>query len=195
MKQLPKPFMKRPNFFEGVAVAVVLSMLASAFALVLIPVFGRSGVAYVLITAISFIYLIYLLARSKERVGRITTIVLWMAVTGLVWLAGLPWFLLGVVQVGFIWLVRSLYFYSSIISALTDLALTATSVIVAYWAATHSGSLFLSAWTFFLMQALFVAIPKQWRAGSGDHQPIQDDAFQHAFRNAEAAVRKLSTLR
>jgi hypothetical protein len=190
MKQLRK----QPNFLEGVAVAIALSVLGSAFALVLTPLFGRSFIGYVLISGISFFYLIYLLARSRERVGRITTVALWMAVTGLVWLIGLPWFLLGVVQVGFIWLVRSLYFYSSVIAALTDLGLTATSVIVAYWAATHTGSLFLSIWTFFLMQALFVAIPKQWRTRRGDQQPLQDDAFQRAFCNAEVAVRKLSTL-
>ncbi|MGD8594750.1 MAG: hypothetical protein PVF82_18130 [Gammaproteobacteria bacterium] len=195
MKQSIRQSLKHPNFFEGVAVAFALSVLGSAFALVLAPLFGRSFVGYVLISGVSFIYLIYLLARSQERVGRITTVVLWVAVTGLAWIAGLPWFLLGVVQVGFIWLVRSLYFYSSVIAALTDLGLTATSVIVAYWAATYSESLFLSIWTFFLMQALFVAIPKQWRAGREEHQLLQDDAFQQAFRNAEAAVRKLSTLR
>ncbi len=190
-----KQSIKHPTFFEGVAVAIGLSVLGSAFALVLTPLFGRSFVGYVLITGISFVYLMYLLARSRERVGRITTVVLWLVVTGIAWLVGLPWFLLGLLQVGFIWLVRSLYFYSSVVAALTDLGLTGTSVIVAYWAATHSESLFLSLWTFFLMQALFVAIPKQWRAERGDHQLIQDDAFQHAFRNAESAVRKLSILR
>jgi hypothetical protein len=187
--------MKQPSFFEGVAVAIVLSILGSAFAWLLTPVFGRSGVLYLLITGISFVYMVYLLARSRERIGRITTIVLWIAVTGLAWLAGLPWLLLGLVQVGFIWLVRSLYYYSSVLTSLMDLGLTALGVVVSIWATAHSGSLFLGLWTFFLMQALFVAIPKQWR-GTGSIQQIkQDEAFQRAYRSAEAAVRKLSTIR
>jgi hypothetical protein len=187
--------MKQPSFFEGVAMAIALSILGSAFAWVLTPVFGRSGVMYLLITGISFVYMVYLLARSRERVGRITTVVLWIAVTGLAWLVGLPWLLLGLVQVGLIWLVRSLYYYSSVLTSLMDLGLTALSVVVSFWAAAHSGSLFLGIWTFFLMQALFVAIPKQWRSGDSAPQLTRDDAFQRAYRSAEAAVRKLSTIR
>ena len=72
MKQSIRQSLKHPNFFEGVAVAFALSVLGSAFALVLAPLFGRSFVGYVLISGVSFIYLIYLLARSQERVGRIT---------------------------------------------------------------------------------------------------------------------------
>ena len=194
-KKITKEYTKEPSFLEGVAVAIVFSVLGSAFALVLAPLLGRGVSAYVLITGISFVYLIYLLARSRERVGRITTVVLWLAATAVIWLLGLPWFLLGLVQMAFIWLVRCLYYYSSVVSALTDLGLTATSAMVSYWAAIYSGSLFLSIWTFFLMQALFVAIPKQWRVGRSDHPPTQDDAFQRAFHNAEAAFRKLTTLR
>jgi hypothetical protein len=187
--------MKMPSFFEGVGVAIALSVLASAFALVLAPLFGRSGVMYLLETGIGFIYLMYLLTRSKERVGRITTVTLWLAVTAIGWCAGLPVFLLGLVQVGFIWLVRSLYFYSSVLPALLDLGLTALSLITAFWAATHSGSLFLGIWTFFLMQALFVVIPQRLSSDRGSQQNVQDDVFQQAYRNAEAAVRKLSTFR
>jgi hypothetical protein len=187
--------MKQPSFFEGVAVAIVLSILGSAFAWALSPVFGRNAIMYLLISGISFVYVMYLLARSRERVGRITTVVLWMAVTGLVWLAGLPWLLLGLIQVGFIWLVRSLYYYSSVLTSLMDLGLTVLSLVIAFWATAHSGSLFLGIWTFFLVQALFVAIPKQWRGTGGAQQITQEDAFQRAFRTAEAAVRKLTISR
>jgi len=186
--------MKMPSFFEGVAVAVVLSIIGSAFAMVLTPLFGRIGVMHLLATGISFVYLLYLLTRSRERVGRISTVVLWVAVTVLAWFAGLPVLLFGLVQVGFIWLVRCLYLHSSVLSALLDLGLTATSLIVAFWAAVHSGSLFLSLWTFFLLQALFVAIPPIWRSGRGAQPNSYDEAFQRAYRSAEAAVRKLSTL-
>lgn len=187
--------MKQPTFLEGVAVAVVLSVLGSAFALVMTPLFGRTGTLYLLVSGISFVYLVYLLTRSNQRVGRITTVVLWMVVTGLAWIAGLPLILLALVQVGFIWLARSLYFYSSVLAALADLGLVALSLMTAYWSAAHTGSLFLGVWTFFLMQALFVAIPRQWRAGHTERQLPPEDPFQRALRNAEAAVRKLSAIR
>jgi hypothetical protein len=189
--------MKQPTFFEGVVVAIVASVSGSAIALVLTPLFGRGGMAQLLITGISFTYLIYLLARSPERVGRITTVMLWIGITAIAWFAGLPVLLLGLVQVAFLWLIRSLYFYSSVLSALMDLGLTVLSLVVAFWAGTHSSSLFLGLWSFFLMQALFVVIPRQIRRGNNINQlpQIQDDRFQNAYRSAQAAVRKLSTVK
>jgi len=187
--------MKMPSFIEGVVVAIALSVIGSAIAFVLAPLVGRIEIMYLLITSISFVYLVYLLKRSTERVGKITTVVLWLVVTGAIWVAGLPVLLLGVVQIGFIWLARSLYFYSGVLPALVDLGLTALSVVIAFWAATHSGSLFLGIWTFFLMQALYVVIPQPLRTGGGFQKNAEDDAFQRAYRNAEAAVRQLSTFR
>ena len=187
--------MKQPTFYEGIVVAIAASVTGSALALVLTPMFGRGGMAQLLITGISFAYLVYLLARSPERVGRITAVTLWVVVTTIAWFAGLPVLLLGLVQVGFLWLIRSLYFYSSVLSALMDLGLTALSLVIAFWAATHSSSLFLGIWTFFLTQALFVAIPRQMRKSDTTHQfpQMQDDRFQNAYRSAQAAARKLST--
>ena len=100
-------------------------------------------------------------------------------------------------HIGLIWLVRSLYFYASVVSALTDLGLSGLALAAAVWAVTHTGSLFLAIWCFFLVQALFVAIP---HALSGKAAPgIQpaadrDDRFERAHRAAEAAVRKLSSI-
>jgi hypothetical protein len=58
----------------------------------------------------------------------------------------------------------------------------------------HADSVFLGIWTFFLVQALFVAVPSAdgRRAGSDAGPGPQSDQFQTAFRNAETALRKLS---
>jgi hypothetical protein len=54
---------------------------------------------------------------------------------------------------------------------------------------------FLGIWCFFLVQALFVAIPKRINRKPGavpaGHESA--DRFQHAYRAAETAVRKLSS--
>lgn len=187
--------MKRPNFLEGVAVALIVSVVGSALAWGLAPLIGRNGAKLLLITGIGLVYLVYLLVRSEVRVGRITTVAIWIALTGLAWIAGMPLLLLLLLQLGFIWLVRSLYFYSSPLAGLLDLGLISVGSITALWAIFYTGSLFLGLWTFFLTQALFIAIPSSWRADSSSSQTTEKDSFARAYRSAEAAVRKLSAIR
>jgi hypothetical protein len=50
----------------------------------------------------------------------------------------------------------------------------------------------LSLWSYFLVQALFTAIPT--RAARGPAAASEDDAFERAHRAAEAAVRWLSAV-
>jgi hypothetical protein len=54
---------------------------------------------------------------------------------------------------------------------------------------------FLGIWCFFLVQALFVLIPRSIERKSRTVQPGHggEDRFQHAYRVADAAVRKLTT--
>jgi hypothetical protein len=191
---LKQPALKKPTFFEGVAVAFAISVIGSAGSLVSTPLLGRSITLYVLIAVAGFAYLIYLLTRSRERVGRVTTVVLWLAVTAVAWFTGMSFILFVVLQLGLLWLIRSLYFYASVLSALLDLGLMVLSVITAVWALAHTGSVFLTVWAFFLLQALFVAIPRQMNAGNKQTKP-QEDTFQRAYRSAETAVRKLSAIR
>jgi membrane protein implicated in regulation of membrane protease activity len=92
-----------------------------------------------------------------------------------------------------IWLVRSLYFYNSIFSAFIDLVMTSMSLVVALWALTTSGSIFLSFWSFFLVQGLFVYIPKNFvrNKKTEGSQELHDDRFEYAHHAAEVAVAKL----
>jgi hypothetical protein len=110
------------------------------------------------------------------------------------WIAPpLPLYLL--IHVGAVWLVRSLYFYSGIMPALMDLGLNALSVSAAVWAITRSGSVFLATWCFFLVQALFVAIPPavQRKAKPEMNTAVDNDSFERARRQADAALRQLFT--
>ena len=94
-------------------------------------------------------------------------------------------------------MTRSLYFYSSVLPALTDLMLSGLGLAAAVWAAGQTGSVFLSLWCFFLVQALFVVIPTRIRRRHSESSLGPDglDRFQRAHRSAEAAVRRLSSLR
>jgi len=186
--------MRRPTFLEGVGVALVTSLLGSMLFSVVTPELNSGSVLQLLIAGFSFSYLIYLLRRSPERVGRVTVVLLWSVAASGIWLLGASLLLTLLLHTLLIWLVRSLYFYSSLFSALADLGLSGLAIIAALWATLQSGSLLLAIWCFFLVQALFVVIPKSLpRRATESNICDHDDRFQQAQRTAEAALRKLST--
>ena len=117
--------MKRPTFLHGVLIAAVLGFFASAVVATLTPFVGLGAVLRLAIPALGLVYLLYLLSRSKERVGRVTMLSLWGVLAAITWWIAppLPFYLL--IHVGAIWLVRSLYFYSGVLPALMDLGIGA----------------------------------------------------------------------
>ncbi len=189
--------MKRPGFFEGVGVALAASIGGGVLFTVLAGLFAGGFVLRGLVALLGLLYVSYLLRRSKERVGRVTTLSLWLVAALGIWLLGLslPLFLLA--HLGLIWLVRSLYFHAGLIAAFADLGLLLFGLAAAVWAWLETGSLGLSFWCFFLVQALFVLIPAQLRRGRSRSpaSAAEADPFQQAYRTAEAAVTRLSTRR
>jgi hypothetical protein len=188
--------MKQPTFFEGVLVAIASSMIGSALYTVMISVFPDAAVLRLLIAALGLGYVIYLLSRSRERVGRLTVSVTWFLAAGTLLMTGPPLTLYILIHIGLIWLIRSLYFYSGVFPALADLGVNGVSLGAALWAATQSQSVLLSIWCFFLVQALFVFIPTRLRRGPGKwlSNQIDEDRFQRAFQVAEAALRRHSSV-
>lgn len=183
--------MNRPTFFAGVAVALALAVGASIVATTMAPLFGSGLTARLLVPALSLAYLLWLLARSDTRAGQVTALALWaLGAAVLSWFAPpLPAYLCA--HAGAIWFLRSLYAYSGVLPALADLALTGFSLLAAVWALSHTGSLFMATWCFFLLQALWVLIPLTL------HEPPAandlDSRFERARQSAEAALRQLIT--
>jgi len=185
--------MKHPTLFEGVSIALAASLAGSILFTVMPPPLLNVQVLRLLIAVAGFGYSIYLLGRSSERVGRVTAIASWMLLAGVSWFLNIPLSLYLVIHLGAIWIIRSLYFYSSLLSALADLGLIGLGMSSAIWAFIHTGSLFLAIWCFFLTQALFVFIPKRM-PGRSSHPVIQaEDQFERAYSNAQAALHRLST--
>lgn len=179
-----------PGFFSGVAVAFVFAVVGAALFASLTPWFSASLAIRVIATVLGGGYLLYLLWRSAERTGRIVTVTAWCTSAAAVgWLTPtLPMFLIA--HVVLIWLVRSLYFHSSIVTALYDLGLGALALAVAIWAAKSSNSLFLTTWCFFLVHALFVVLPRGTPA-SAPAEDANQQTFQRAVRSARAAIHRL----
>lgn len=186
--------MKRPSFIQGVFVAAILGFFASAVVATLTPFVGLGAVIRLVIPALGLAYLLYLFSRSTERLGRVTTLAFWGALAAITWWVSPPLPLYLLIHVGAVWLVRSLYFYSGLVPALMDLGISTLSVSATVWAITRSGSVFLATWCFFLVQALFVAIPPTMqRKKAQAKQRTDDDNFDNARRQADAALRQLFT--
>lgn len=182
--------MSRPGFLHGVLVAACLAFFASAVFAALLPFVGFNAVVRLVIPAVSFAYLLYLLNRSDETLGRITTLSLWLVLAVSSWWIAPPLVLYLLLHVAAIWLVRSLYFYSGMLPAVMDLALSAFSVSSMVWAVSRSGSVFLATWCFFLVQALFVAIPYRLRGRHAD-PAVTADRFSKSRRQADDALKQL----
>ena len=181
---------KMPSLGAGLVAALILSACGAALLSALAPSIGLGVALRAVIALLGFAYVLHAIGRSGERVGRITTLVCWLAVASAAWLAGLPFVAYVLVHLGMVWLVRSLYYYSGLLPALADLGLTLLGAAFAVWAAQRADSAWLAFWCFFLVQAFHVSIPASLTRTSALDAP--DDAFARAHRAAEAAVRRLS---
>lgn len=186
--------MKHPTFSEGVAVALAAAVAGSVGYSVLHDLIGFGWTSYALISGLGLGYILYLLARSRDRVGRFVTLAAWLLCSGTSWFVLEDPTLYLLTQAGMIWLVRSLYHQPGPLAAILDLALGLAALAAGVWAFVHADSLFLGIWTYFLVQALFVTIPSaKGRRPSGRKGADSDpDHFQTAYRSADAALRKLS---
>lgn len=190
--------MKRPTFFEGIGVALILALIGAAAVFSLSRLFFGATPLFVLAAAISLTYMGYLLARCDVKTGRVSVVLAWFIVTtlGLFFVSSLSGFVL--LQLGFIWLTRSLYYHNSVLAALMDFGLFALSLMIASWAWFNTESVFITLWSFFLSHALFTLIPSHGNKDSYGVASIahthsgQSDRFDVAYRAAQSAVRKLA---
>ena len=186
--------MKTPGFYEGVLVAAVASVAGTALYTAFMLLFNIGVGARLAVTFICSAYLAYLLWRSPAKTGRMTALVFWSATLLSTWLFDSSFILYLTMHLGAIWLIRALVFYKSVLMVLVDLALTALSLVTAVWAYLNTHSVLLALWCLFLVQGLFAVIPRQWPCKPGTANTIDNDRFMRAHRNAEAALRKSSTL-
>jgi hypothetical protein len=186
---------KPTSFFHGIVAAILLSVSGAAVLAALTPIVGGSSALRLVIALLGFAYVLYVQSRSGERIGRITTIVVWLLAAAAIWLAGVPLVAYVLIHAGLLWLVRSLYFYSGVLPALLDLGLSALGLAFAVWAASRSGSPLLALWCFFLVQALHVCVPAVIAGNAAAPASDEEQAFNRAHRAAEAAVRRMSATR
>ena len=186
--------MNSPGILDGIVVAFAISLGAGAIALLFGGFVSYANLFNALLLGATLVYLVYLMRRSRARVGRIVAIGAWASASLACWFFDLPLFEQVLIQAGFIWLIRSLYFHGSIFAAVLDFGLVSVGLAAASWAMLNTGSLAAALWSFFLVQALFCWIPDLAQRQSGIDSPRahESGSFQSAHRVALDAVRKLT---
>jgi hypothetical protein len=180
----------RPSFLEGALVALGAAVAGSVLYTGLSLLLPRSDALSLVLAALGLGYLLYLLARGRERVGRVLLVLGWLAATG-VSLALVPGALTQIaVQLGLVWIARVWCFHRTPLAALLDLGLVLGGGLAALWAAGHSGSLLLALWCLMLVQALFGAIPARPGHPVASAPTVAADPFEQARRAAEVALKR-----
>ena len=181
--------MKRPSFSEGVAVALAAALLSALGQPALALLLGPGDGLRLLISLGSLAYLLYLTSRAARRDGRSLVPVEWLMTSLGSWamLTSIPLF--GLLHWGLAWATRAVYLHRRPLAALLDLGLAGLALLAGLGTWIHTGSLFLTVWTTFLAQALFVWLPGTRSARTESHT---DDRFEQAHRRAETAVTKLT---
>jgi hypothetical protein len=186
--------MKTPGIIDGIVVAIIISLGAGVAKLLLGGFIAYGSLFNLVLYAATLVYLVYLLKRSSARAGRVIVIAGWGLTSLACWFFDILLFEQVLIQAGFIWLVRSLYFHSSLVSAALDFALVSVGLAASAWTMVNTASLPAALWSFFLVQALFCWVPQMSRPHSGSIQGSQQEqsSFQSAHRVALDAVRKLT---
>ena len=184
--------MKAPTFWHGVLAAAVLAFCASAMMVTLTPFLGPLIVLRLAIPLLAAAYLLFFFRGVAQRTGRVVTFSLWTALAVCTWWAGPPLPLYLLIHAGAVWMIRSLYAYEGVFPALLDLGLCALSVLAFGWVFARTGGIFLATWSFFLVQALWIAIPpKIGASAAGTRTPAGNERFERAQRQADEALRQL----
>jgi hypothetical protein len=186
--------MKTPAILDGVTLAVIISLGAALASLLLGGLLVYGVLFELLMYAATLVYLLYLLKRSRARVGRVVVIAGWAVISLACWFFDVALLQQVLIQAGIIWLVRSLYFHGSLFTALLDFGLVSAGLAAAAWALVNTGSQVAALWSFFLVQSLFCWLPQLARKRRSEEfsNERQQSSFQSAHRVALDAVRKLS---
>lgn len=184
--------MKRLSFFPATIAALCLAIAGSVAFDVLVPPLSAAVALRTVMAALGLGYLVFLMRGGRQRTGRVTAVAAWLVFCGVAWFAAPTVASSLLMHALAIWLVRSLFRYAGVLPALLDLGVSLLGAAAAAWTLGHTGSVFLAAWSFFLVQALVAAVPVRItsRHARGP-APLQDDNFEQARRRADAAFRQL----
>ncbi len=187
--------MKSRSFSGGIAIALLFAFISSVLLLVLSPGLSGAAVIRILVPILAFAYLTYLNRLRDNKTGQVTSLLLWCIFSLTLWLLSPALAIYVFLHTIALWLIRSSYFHRRLITVALDLGLSLFALAVAYWALVYAGSIFLSVWCFFLVQAGFVSISARRNSIAESHKSeiTGTNGFDSARRKAEHALQLLAT--
>lgn len=181
--------MNRNAFSVQIAVALGLSAVGALMVSVLGLWLGTSLALLCAVIVLAGCYLVWLYVGQSRRGGLSLVMLAWLLIACLALAISLSVALVLVAFTGMIWLARSSLRYRKPWLAACDALLSVLSVGACIWVALSTHSLFLSCWSFFLIQALTFFIPEDDR--NYTKNTTTSDRFSSARCNAEAALKRM----
>ena len=185
--------MKRPIILTGIAFAFVVAVFA-------VPAWWALKTALPFFLAFRltvlgayFAYCFYLLKTARSRIGTLTlatvNLVVGMALSSL----PVTNSLVVVALVTMVTLNRLLLFQRSLVAVALDGLLSITGLMFAGYLFSKTGSVPAALWSFFLLQSVFVMIPRpSSETGPGVPDESENvDLFVRGQRQAEAALERI----
>ncbi|HET9484257.1 MAG TPA: hypothetical protein VFO79_09895 [Xanthomonadales bacterium] len=179
------------SFWREITVALVLSLAGAVLHPTATLLLGHNAGLRFTVVVLGAGYALALLGAIQPRIGRFVMLAAWAIATVALFVFDPSIAVWALVQVVAIWLVRCLYAHDGFVTALFDAALCAFAVAAGFATALHTHSVFLALWAFFLVQALFVLLPRPTAPAA---EPPAD-TFDQAYRTAEAALARLHARR
>ena len=186
--------MRPLSFGQGVVAAFILAVGAGAILILIAPFLHFKQSLVLLIPGLALGYLTFICLQLSRKTGCMTSLSFWLLVAVGVMFSPLT-------IVGQIWLhacmisiIRSWHCYSRVLLAVVDLVFTLLSVLLTLWVVFHTSSVVLSAWSFFLLQALSGFIPTLLDSPitSLSISNQDEEAFNRAERRAKQAINAIS---
>src|SRR5690606_21037845 len=146
--------MKQLTFFNGLCMAILLTVAGAAVFTVTAPLLGPGLAMRALVLLLGGAYRLWVLHVTRVDCGISLMVVAWLLVTGLLLLFNPPISLWLGAQTVLIWLIRCAARYDRLWPPLLDAGLNLLALccgISAFW---HTGSMAMAIWCFFLLQAL-----------------------------------------
>ncbi len=205
-----------PSYFQGIKLAFLFSLFAALFFS-----FGHDIVSLqfsfsFIVTITGFGYAIFLLfeyqpsitreQNTNNHAGKLSMIGVISITALLMLLLPVPLFVLLAVPLSFVWFVRVFYYHRQFILAVLDALLIISSLVISFTVAQRTDNIFLTLWSFYLIQSSWILLPKITRIFKNIRQKIIQTttkydrshladsiaAFEQAEMTAIAAIKALS---
>lgn len=158
--------------------------------------FFALGFSTLLIPLLAALYLLWLLISHRQHRGASLVFVGWVILAAAIYGLGLNLMTSIFSCVLLAWIVRSVMRYRRLHGIAADAALSVAAIGVALSVAGYSHSVFLSIWSYFLVQALVFLMPeqKQRNGKRSNHDNSSMERFEKARASAQAALQQINSV-